>query len=268
VWIINVAVSGCGNYGVYAYNHAKIAGSAIISSGNGNIGIYATDGAYITCVSSFAIGNSTVGFYTNSRAGMNAQNSEAVGNIYSGFQANMGSTLDATNGKAINNGYHGFNAGSHSHVYATGSTSTGNGAVANYYGYFAAINSCIRANTSTASGNFSGDYRAENSSLIMVTSYVGSPTFSPAVDVIANGCSLIRSIVANTVDFVNNSTVTGATIKDALSNLKLSSPEISSGIVAPTSTPTKVGDIYIDTVAKKMYSATGISSSADWTILN
>jgi hypothetical protein len=268
VWIINVAVSGCGNYGVYAYNHAKVAGSAIISSGNGNIGIYATDGAYITAVNSFAIGNATVGFYANARAGINAQFSEAVGNIYSGFQANMGSVIDNTSGKALNNGYHGYSAGSHSHIYATSSTSTGNGAAANYYGYFAAINSCIRANTSTASGNFSGDYRAENSGLIVVTSYVGSPTFSPAVDVIGNGCSLIRSVVANTVDYVNNSTVTGTTIKDALNNLKTSSPEISSGIVAPTSTPTKVGDIYIDTVAKKMYSATGISSSADWTILN
>lgn len=268
LWLMYLAVSNCGNYGVYAYNGSKIAGTYIISSGNGNIGIYATDGAYITCTYSYAIGNSTVGFYANARAGMNAQNSEAVGNIYSGFQANMGSTIDATSGKAINNGYHGFNAGSHSHVYATSSTATGNGAVANYYGYFSAINSCIRANTSTASGNFSGDYRTENSSIIVVTSYVGSPTFSPAVDIIGNGCSLIRSIVANVVDYVNNSAVTGTTIKDALNTLNTSSPTISSGIVAPTSTPTKVGDIYVDTSAKKIYCATGNSSSADWTILN
>lgn len=39
---------------------------------------------------------------------------------------------------------------------------------------------------------------------------------------------------------------------------------ITSGIVAPTSTPGKVGDIYIDTVLLKIYIATGSSSSADW----
>lgn len=45
-------------------------------------------------------------------------------------------------------------------------------------------------------------------------------------------------------------------------------PTISTGIVAPTTTPAKVGDLFIDTVGKKIYSATGKTSSADWTILN
>jgi len=45
-------------------------------------------------------------------------------------------------------------------------------------------------------------------------------------------------------------------------------PGISSGIVAPASTPTKIGDIYIDTVLAKVYIATGTSSSADYKILN
>lgn len=45
-------------------------------------------------------------------------------------------------------------------------------------------------------------------------------------------------------------------------------PAISSGVVAPTSTPVKVGDIYVDTAAKKLYFATGTASSADWTIAN
>jgi len=44
--------------------------------------------------------------------------------------------------------------------------------------------------------------------------------------------------------------------------------QISSGIVAPISTPSKIGHIYVDTVAKKLYFATGTSSSADWTIAN
>lgn len=45
-------------------------------------------------------------------------------------------------------------------------------------------------------------------------------------------------------------------------------PNITSGIIAPASTPVKVGDMYIDTVAKKLYIATGTSSSSDWTITN
>lgn len=45
-------------------------------------------------------------------------------------------------------------------------------------------------------------------------------------------------------------------------------PSVTHGVVAPTSTPRQVGDIYVDTLAKKTYSATGIASSADWTALN
>jgi len=43
-------------------------------------------------------------------------------------------------------------------------------------------------------------------------------------------------------------------------------PSVTKGIVAPTSTPTQIGNFYIDTVAKKLYFATGIASSADWTL--
>jgi uncharacterized protein with FMN-binding domain len=46
------------------------------------------------------------------------------------------------------------------------------------------------------------------------------------------------------------------------------SPTISSGTVVPATTPAKVGDIYVDTSAKKLYFATGTASSADWTIAN
>jgi uncharacterized protein (TIGR02145 family) len=46
------------------------------------------------------------------------------------------------------------------------------------------------------------------------------------------------------------------------------SPTISSGTSVPTTTPVKVGDMFIDTSAKKIYVATGTTSSSDWTILN
>lgn len=45
-------------------------------------------------------------------------------------------------------------------------------------------------------------------------------------------------------------------------------PGISSGSVAPVSTPGRIGNIYVDIVAKKLYFATGTASSADWTIAN
>lgn len=45
-------------------------------------------------------------------------------------------------------------------------------------------------------------------------------------------------------------------------------PNITSGVVAPSSTPEKIGNIYIDTALSKVYISTGVSSSADWKILN
>lgn len=45
-------------------------------------------------------------------------------------------------------------------------------------------------------------------------------------------------------------------------------PAISTGTAAPSSTPSRIGDIYVDTSAKKLYFAAGTDSSADWIIAN
>lgn len=55
---------------------------------------------------------------------------------------------------------------------------------------------------------------------------------------------------------------------NAIFRLLGAAPTISQGIIAPTSTPNKIGDLYVDTFAKKLYFATATSSSADWTIAN
>lgn len=56
---------------------------------------------------------------------------------------------------------------------------------------------------------------------------------------------------------------------DASGNIiEVASPTVSTGTATPSSTPTKIGDIYIDTTAKKLYFASGTSSSADWIIAN
>jgi hypothetical protein len=43
---------------------------------------------------------------------------------------------------------------------------------------------------------------------------------------------------------------------------------VSTGTDVPSSTPSKVGDIYVDTSNKKLYFATGNGASSDWTIAN
>lgn len=42
----------------------------------------------------------------------------------------------------------------------------------------------------------------------------------------------------------------------------------STGSGAPVSTPSAMGQIYVDTNAAKVYISTGVSSSGDWTIMN
>lgn len=45
-------------------------------------------------------------------------------------------------------------------------------------------------------------------------------------------------------------------------------PIISSGSGAPASTPTKIGNVYVDTTGTKVYISTGTTNSSDWKILN
>jgi hypothetical protein len=261
LWTWNIAVSNCGSYGVYAYNQSKIAGTGIISSGNISIGVYATDGAWITAVSSFAIGNATVGFYAFNRAGINAELSQAVGNVYSGFQCLGTSYIYAKTSKSINNGYHGYSSSYNGMIYAQSSVATGNGLAINYYGYWSSNGGHIRADSTTASGNFSGDYYAEHFSFIKVTGYVGSPTFSPAVDTMGNGGSIIRSVVATPikiVDSINNvpaGNISSTTVQAAINELdteKLAKDaEIAIKVYSQNGEPTLSADnnmaIWIDT---------------------
>ena len=44
--------------------------------------------------------------------------------------------------------------------------------------------------------------------------------------------------------------------------------KVTIGTAAPTTTPTSVGQLFVDTTNKKAYISTGTASSADWTILN
>lgn len=85
-----------------------------------------------------------------------------------------------------------------------------------------------------------------------------------------NAIALGVNAVAATNEFAIPSTITDVNFgtADIQAGSVSCSPTISSGVVAPSSTPSKVGDIYIDTVALKLYFAAGTASSADWIIAN
>ena len=55
---------------------------------------------------------------------------------------------------------------------------------------------------------------------------------------------------------------------DATTHRLLVDLNVSTGTSSPSSTPSVVGSMYVDTSGKKIYVATGTSSSSDWTIVN
>lgn len=85
------------------------------------------------------------------------------------------------------------------------------------------------------------------------------------------------TIGANTDSAGSNTAVVGdSSVTDVyfgssagLANIhSANTPTISSGASAPSSTPTALGQLYINTSTAKVYISTGTSSSADWTIMN
>lgn len=117
------------------------------------------------------------------------------------------------------------------------------------------------------------------------------PTKTSGWLVISPSSSTLREIVAYTAvgtdstgDYVTVSErgvggtteqthVIGETVRmnvlaENIQQISDSMPLISSGTTAPSSTPEKVGDVYLDTTAKKIYFATGTTDENDWTIIN
>ena len=106
-------------------------------------------------------------------------------------------------------------------------------------------------------------------------------TFNTSTDVLSTGglnlSGLTASQIAATDGSKNIQSLSTATypsltelsyVKGTTSSIQTqitAKPTISSGAGTPGSTPTKVGDIYIDTTNDVSYLATGTASSADWT---
>jgi hypothetical protein len=78
---------------------------------------------------------------------------------------------------------------------------------------------------------------------------------------VARNRSYLRERFGEAFDLRNNS---WQFIRDLLESI----PNVTNGTTAPTTTPEKVGDYFVDTSAKKLYFATGTASSSDWTAVN
>lgn len=50
--------------------------------------------------------------------------------------------------------------------------------------------------------------------------------------------------------------------------ISVDAPSISTGTAVPTTTPSKIGDIFIDTTNKNVYISVGTTDSGDWEHMN
>lgn len=82
----------------------------------------------------------------------------------------------------------------------------------------------------------------------------------------SGGATIARFEVDGTL--ADNSDYYVPTQKAVKTYVDTQAPTVSTGTAAPATTPTKVGDIFVDTTNKKLYFATGTTNSSDWTIAN
>jgi hypothetical protein len=113
--------------------------------------------------------------------------------------------------------------------------------------------------TGATSGYPAGFYRCNGSAYV----YQG-PTISDEIDDSSSSNKFVTSTqITKLTNIEENANVTDA---DNVSSA--GAPIISSGSGAPSGSPTKVGDIYIDTTGDNAYIAVGTSSSSDWEVSN
>lgn len=103
---------------------------------------------------------------------------------------------------------------------------------------------------------------ATNLTWTAATSTVASDTGTDAVLTAVDGTNpgLMTVALKTKLDGIE----TAADVTDATNVSAAGAPIISSGAGAPASTPSKVGDVYIDTTNDDAYTAVGTASSADW----
>ena len=116
----------------------------------------------------------------------------------------------------------------------------------------------------------------------MVTGAINSVNTTFTIPVTPNGDFLLvigyQPQMLSTDYTVSGNTITYAVAPDKslssqphmayISNGYGGVPTVSSGSGAPASTPTNIGNIYVDTLNIKVYIATGTTNNANWTIVN
>jgi len=178
------------------------------------------------------------------------------GQLQGTFTASMDSTADCpsggSNGTVLANGI--FLSGTA--AYAVAGTST----------YTVAINGCRWGNAAVtlpagvsilAYNSFMRGTHTNNGAITLHNASVeGYTAGTGTLTITGQPASLIANTPAGTIAATN--------VQDALNELDIEKPTISSGSGAPSSTPAKIGDIYVDTAGPALYFAKGITSSADW----
>lgn len=107
-------------------------------------------------------------------------------------------------------------------------------------------------------------------------SNVSTPSTSALVNLTSTTQGFLAPVMTTTQKLAITSPATGLQVYDTNmgcicyynGTAWVNQPTISTGTAAPTTTPTKIGDEFVDTTNKKIYFATGTSASTDWTIVN
>jgi hypothetical protein len=115
-----------------------------------------------------------------------------------------------------------------------------------------------------------GAFRNANGTLLEIFEFDPSTIASSSITILKRGMNFDGDITTETtsykLDWPSGTIVQFGT--DIPQLLSLLSPDILTGNIAPSTVPFKIGNIFCDTSAGKVYISTGISSSADWKLLN
>ncbi|MGB9661346.1 MAG: hypothetical protein ACPL5F_04925 [Moorellaceae bacterium] len=177
--INNIALVGDGsanNYGLWVgYNPT-----------NQNAGA----GAFVLCGTNFGVNGFGQGGLVAAYSGsIWAKYVASSGNGLHGYYAYMNGVIRGDFSVASGNGQRGFSAERGGAFWVSSATACGNGNV----GFWATIGGFIAADSSVASNNTNLDYYAWLESGILVTGYIGTPTFSPAVNTVGNANAIIST---------------------------------------------------------------------------
>lgn len=112
-------------------------------------------------------------------------------------------------------------------------------------------------------------FRNDSGSTIEIMEFDPTTIASFSITILKRGLGFSGDLTTETTDYkldwpAGSIVQFGTDVPQLLATV----PTITTAVVAPAVTPTKVGDIYVDTVLAKVYIAAGTSASSDWKLLN